>query len=79
MQGVSIVDEKGESSICGKATKGTEKGEASIPCKERSVEKKVEEGKRGGDSMCGQATRSTARIEEEFGGRIEKKSRGTLW
>jgi len=79
MQGVSIVDEKGESGICGKATKGTAKGEAGISCKGRSAGKKVEEGKRGGGGTCDQATRSTARMEEEFGRRIEKESKGTLW
>jgi len=52
MQEVSIVDEKGKGSTCGKATKGTARGEASVPCKEKSIgkEEEVEEsrGKRGG-------------------------------
>jgi len=78
MQRVSIVGEKGESSTCDKATKDTAKEETSTPCEGRSTEKKVEEGKREEGSACGQATRSTARIEEEFGKRIEEKSRGAL-
>jgi len=78
-QGVSIVGEKEESGTCGKATKGMAKGETSTPYKRRSTGKKVEEGRRGGDSTHGQAMRSTARMEEEFSGRIEKENRETLW
>jgi len=74
-----MVDEKGEGGMCGKATKGTAKEEAGMPCKGKSIGKKVEEGRRGESSACGQATRSAARIEKEFSGRIEEKSKGTLW
>ena len=53
MQRVSIMDKKGERSVCNKATKGTAKGEASISCKGKSTEKKVKKGKREGDGMYG--------------------------
>ena len=79
MQEVSIMSKEGESGACDKATKGIAKGEASTPCKGRSIGKKVEKNRREGDGMCDQATRSTARIKEEFSGRIGEKSRGTLW
>jgi len=78
MQGVFIVGEKEESGTYGKAIKGIVKGEASMFCKGRSTGKKVEEDRREGDSMHGQAMRSIARMEEEFSGRIEEESRGTL-
>jgi len=52
MQEVSIMDEKGKGDTYGKATKDTARGEASMPCKEKSIGKgeEVEEsrGKRDG-------------------------------
>ena len=79
MQRVSIVGEKG-SGVYGKATKGTAKEEACMPCKGKSTEKKVEKGRRGeGSSAYGQAIGSAARMEEEFGKKIEEENRGTLW
>jgi len=73
--------EEGKSGVCSKTTKGTPTEGASALCKGKGVgrRKKVKEGRRGRGSMCGQATRSAARIEEKFGGGIEKESRGTLW
>jgi len=75
---VSIVDEKGKSDACGKATKGAAKGKASMPCKGKSAGKEVEEGRKGGDGACGQATRSVARMKEEFNRRVKEESRGAL-
>jgi len=39
MQGVSIVDEEGKGNMCNKAIKGAAREEASMPCKEKSIEK----------------------------------------
>ena len=39
MQGVPIVDEKGKGSVCGKATKGTARGEAGVLYKGKSAER----------------------------------------
>jgi len=81
VQRVSIVGEEEKDSICSEAAKGTPTEGAGTPCKEKSAgrRKKLEEdGERRG-SMCGQATRSTARVEKEFGGKVEKKSKETLW
>jgi len=55
--------EKG--SICGKATKGTPTEKAGMPCKEKSIEKKVKENRGREDSAYGQAIRSTAKGVEE--------------
>jgi len=73
------MSEKKESNAYGKAIKDTAKEEAGMSYKGRSIRKKVEEGRRGGGGTRGLAMRSTARIEEEFGRRIEKESRGTSW
>jgi len=79
MQRVSIVGKKGDS-VCSKAIKGIAKGEACMPCKGKSTEKKVKKDRREGDSSThGQAIESIARMKEEFGRRIEEESRGTLW
>ena len=81
MQRVSVIGEEEKDSICSEAAKGAPTEEAGAPCKGKSTgrRKKVEEdGERRG-SMCGQATRSTARVEKEFGGKVEKKSKETLW
>jgi len=72
------MEEEGKDSICGKATKGIPTEGASIPCKGKSIKKKVEEG-RGEDSTCGQAMRSIARMEKEFSSKTKEKSRRTLW
>jgi len=63
-------------------------GEKGHKCKEYSlwVRKKsgmcgkaTKDAAKGGGSTCGQAMRNAARMEEEFSGRIEEESRGTLW
>jgi len=74
--------EERKGGICGKATKGTARKETGMPCKGKSTGKgeEVKESRERRDGACGYATRSTARkVKEEFSGRIEEKSRGTLW
>jgi len=72
-------------SIVGKEEKGSTKGipteGASTPCKGKGAgkRKKVEESRGKRDSAHGQAIRSAAKVEKEFGGRVEKESRGALW
>ena len=54
MQGVSIVGKKGESGAYGKVTKGAARGEASAPCKGRSIGKEGEKDRRrGGGTLKG--------------------------
>jgi len=81
MQGVSIVGEKEKSNICGKATKNTVKGKASMPYRGKSTGRRdeVEENKGGRDGICGQAMKSIATVEEKPGSGVEEESRGTLW
>jgi len=79
---VFIVDEEEKGSTCGKATKGAAKEEAGVPCKGKSVAKgeEVEESRRKRGGAHGQAMRSaTRRVEEEFGSRVKKENRETLW
>jgi len=52
MQGVSIVDEGKKGDVCGKATKGTAREEASMSCKGKSVGKEVEESRRKRGGVC---------------------------
>ena len=77
---MSIIEEKGKGGTYSKATKSTLTEGTGMPCKGRSAEKrkKVEESRERGNSACGQATKSIARVEEEFGSKVEEKSRGTL-
>jgi len=52
---VSIVSKEEKGSACGKATKGTARGEASMPYKGKSAgkEKEVEENREKRGSACG--------------------------
>ena len=62
----------------GKATKGTLIEGAGVPCKERSIGKKVEESGGRESSAYNKATRSATRVEEELSSRIKEESRGAL-
>jgi len=78
---MSIVGKEKKGSMCGKATKGILTEGASMPCKGKGAgkRKKVEESREKRGSAHGQAIRNAAKVEKEFGGRVEKEGRGALW
>ena len=73
--------EERKDGMCGKATKGTPTGGASVPCKGKGAgrRKKVKKNRGGRGSTRDQAMRSAAKVEKELSRRVKKESGGALW